>query len=178
MKFHRNRCFGPAWPHRYAWALAYSQPKAYSQPNPEPDGEADAPGASSWYAHREYRTHDRKSSRRSGNFGVRRPLRYLSYQLDLDESQRRAIAVVLDSLKTEREQAVLDEKKMTADLADLIARPDVSTESLEDTLSARVQSARQVQTHVARALQEIARVLDPDQREEFSYLIRTGAFKV
>jgi uncharacterized membrane protein len=109
---------------------------------------------------------------------VRRPLRYLSYQLDLDETQRRKIAVALDAVKVEREQGALDEKKMVGDLADLIANPDVSGESLAQALSVRVRSAEHLQQHIAKALKDIVAVLDPDQREEFAYLLRTGAFRI
>ena len=172
MKFHRYRCFGPAWPPRYPYGMAYSptQPETDNATDPHSEDR----GASTWQAHREHR----HRGRRGAGFGVRRPLRYLSYQLDLDESQRRQIAVLLDSVKTEREQAALDEKKMVAELADLVVKEDVSTDALEETLSARVRSTRQVQSLIAKALKEISTVLDADQREEFSYLLRSGAFRI
>ncbi|MEM8768941.1 MAG: hypothetical protein AAGE43_15955 [Pseudomonadota bacterium] len=134
----------------------------------------------SFYEHREHRDsrHGYRHKKRHGDFGVRRPLRYLSYQLDLDESQRRGVAAALDRVKTEREQAALDEKKMVADLADLVASPELSSESLSDTLAARVRATESVQNHVARAIKEIVGLLDPDQRQEFAYLLRTGAFRI
>ena len=161
MKYHRYRCFGPSWPFRYAYGVAYTTNDCSEQEEPR-----------NWHEHREHR----HRGRRSGSFGVRRPLRYLSYQLDLDESQRRKIAVALDSVKVEREQALLDEKKMAGDLADLVADPDVSTESLNATLAARVRGAEQLQHSIAKALKDIVSILDPDQREEFAYLLRSGAF--
>jgi outer membrane protein TolC len=136
---------------------------------------------STWYAHREHR--GRRG--RSGNFGVRRPLRYLSYQLDLDESQRRQVAAALDSVKIEREQMALDEKKMISELADLVydgvkeeAEHKLSTDTLKETLSARVRSSEHLQKRIAKALKQIVEVLDPDQRQEFAYLIRSGDFQV
>src|SRR6516225_2848930 len=39
-----------------------------------------------------------------GAFGVRRPLRFLAYKLELDESQVAQLARILDELKTERAQ--------------------------------------------------------------------------
>src|SRR5579864_6385507 len=36
----------------------------------------------------------------SGSLGVRRPLRFLAYKLDLDESQATALAAILSELKT------------------------------------------------------------------------------
>ena len=167
MKNHRFGCFAPSWPRNYAYGVAYAQTEPQRN-------DAEQPGSGTWYAHREHRRH----GRRAGGFGVRRPLRYLSYQLDLDESQRRRVAIVLDRVKTEREQATLDEKKMIAELADLVVDPEVSTDSLEGALAARVQSTRQVQTHIANALKEIISALDPDQREELAYLLRTGAFRI
>jgi len=181
MKYHRFRCFGPWGHHRYAYGMAFSQSQdsseeqAYSdEQNRSSDRNTRSPGSETWYAHREHR----HRGRRSASFGVRRPLRYLSYQLDLDESQRRSIAVVLDSVKVEREQAALDEKKMVGNLADLVAEPEVSTDALKDTLSARVRSTDRLQSHIAKALKEIVGVLDPDQREEFAYLLRSGAFQI
>ena len=164
MKLHRYRCFG-VWPYRYAYGVAYTAPRD----SDDQDGQAPP-----WYAHREHR----HRGRRSASFGVRRPLRYLSYQLDLDESQRRKIAALLHSVKLEREQAALDEKKMVSDLADLVTGPEISSETLKDTLSARVRSAERLQEKTAEVLREIVAVLDPDQTEEFSYLLRTGAFRV
>ena len=39
-------------------------------------------------------------------------------------------------------------------------------------------SARELQTEIASALQALSDLLDADQREELSYLMRTGAFRV
>lgn len=170
MKTHRYRCFGPAWPLRYAYAYGYGESTEHSR------GEREEATATPWYASRGH--HHWKSGRHAGSFGVRRPLRYLSYQLDLDESQRRRVAVVLDAVKTEREQAALDEKKMAADLAELVAKPQLTDEALNGVLAARVRSTERVQARVAAAIREIVDVLDPDQREEFAYLVRTGAIHI
>ena len=111
-------------------------------------------------------------------------MRYLSYQLDLDESQRRQVAAALDSVKIEREQMALDEKKMVSQLADLVhtggadAENKLSTDALKDALSPRVDSSERLQKRIAKALKQIVEVLDPDQRQEFAYLIRTGDFRV
>jgi hypothetical protein len=164
MKYHRYRCFGPSWPFRYAYGVAYTQTE------PCEEEEETKP----WQEHRQHR----HRSRRSGSFGVRRPLRYLSYQLDLDESQRRKIAVALDSVKVEREQNALDEKKTIGDLADLVSNPEVSTDSLTQALPPRVRGTEQLQRCIAAALKDIVGVLDPDQRDEFVYLLRSGAFRI
>src|SRR3954465_2099727 len=43
-----------------------------------------------------------------GGFGVRRPLRFLAYKLELDERQVAELARILSELKTERAQAEVD----------------------------------------------------------------------
>src|SRR6202451_1816921 len=43
-----------------------------------------------------------------GGFGVRRPLRFLAYKLDLDEAQTTELAAILSDLKTERAPASAD----------------------------------------------------------------------
>ncbi len=172
----RYRCFGP-WsmrPYHLAYAFGYANTSQSSEESDE-----DAPR--NWYAQKEHRS--RRGHRRSGNFGVRRPLRYLSYQLDLDEAQRRQIAAALDTVKIEREQAELDEKKMVAELADLVssdssAETELSTDSLKAALSPRVQASEKLQKRIAKALKQIVEALDPDQRQEFAYLLRTGDFRI
>jgi hypothetical protein len=189
-KHFRYGCFGP-WPMRpmkMAYAYGYAAPAgssagdaSYQEDSYGDDDHSERSGGT-WYAHREHRG---RRGHRSGNFGVRRPLRYLSYQLDLDESQRRQVAAALDSVKIEREQMALDEKKMVSELADLVhdggpedAENKLSTDALKETLAARVRSNEQLQKRIAKALKQIVEVLDPDQRQEFAYLIRTGDFRV
>src|SRR4051812_3965191 len=45
-----------------------------------------------------------------GSFGVRRPLRFLAYKLNLSEEQVGQLAKILDELKTERAQAAVDDR--------------------------------------------------------------------
>jgi len=49
-----------------------------------------------------------------GSFGVRRPLRFLAYKLELDEAQVTELAAILADLKTERAQARVDERRSTS----------------------------------------------------------------
>lgn len=175
MRKYRYRCFGPWSMRPYHLAYAYG----YASSTQASAGEDDAPR--DWYAQREHGS--RRGHRRSGGFGVRRPLRYLSYQLDLDESQRRQIAAALDAVKLEREQAVLDEKKMVAELAELVsaeteAESGLDTDALRAALAPRVQASEKLQKRIARALKQIVEVLDADQRQEFAYLLRTGDFRI
>ena len=129
---------------------------------------------------RSFRRKNRRESRahRHGGFGVRRPLRYLSYHLDLDESQRRKLAASLERLKLEREQARLDRKKADASLADALADPEVTGEAIVAALLPRAQIVTEMQTVIAEELQKIVAALDDDQREEFAHLLRTGILKV
>src|SRR5438067_1226112 len=46
-----------------------------------------------------------------GAFGVRRPLRFLAYKLQLDEAQVAELARILSELKTERAQAAVDHRR-------------------------------------------------------------------
>lgn len=149
--FHRNQ-----WPYRYAYAHSHS-----------------------CGIHRlESRAHQSRGGRRHGGFGVRRPLRYLSYHLDLDESQRRQLAASFERIKLEREQAELDKKKSDASLADEFIRSEVSVEELRQALAPRAQIDANLQTVVAKELFEIATMLDAEQREEFAHLLRTGVLKL
>ena len=129
------------------------------------------------YAHAASRTsknYYESRHHRRGGFGVRRPLRYLGYQLDLDEDQMRKVAAILDRLKVEREQGSLDEKKTVSELANIVTKEDVSVDELREVLKPRIDSAGRLQLAVARAMLEMVALLDADQREEFAYLLRNG----
>src|SRR5262249_42105483 len=54
----------------------------------------------------------------AGGFGIRRPLRFLTHKLGLDERQAAALARILDELKTERAQAEVDRRRTVAAFAD------------------------------------------------------------
>ena len=174
MKTHRYHCFGPAWawPYRYAYGTAYSHRNSSTTRSEAEASETEA--SQQWYATREHR----HGGRRSGSFGARRPLRFLGYQLDLDEKQRRKIGAVLNDIKVDREQAALDEKKMISELADQIGRSERGPDAFKQTLSTRVRSTEHLQGRIADALEKIIETLDDDQREEFAYLLRTGSFRI
>jgi len=55
-----------------------------------------------------------------GSFGVRRPLRFLAYKLNLSEEQVSELAKILDELKTERAQAAVDDRRTVAAFADAL----------------------------------------------------------
>ncbi len=136
------------WPWRYAYAASHS----------------DKPHYESRWSHRGGR-----------NFGVRRPLRYLAHRLDLDDSQTRKMASILNQLKTEREQAELDEKRTVAGMANLLADGTPTLDEIREVLSGRVKSAEHLQEETAKAVVAISNFLDDDQRDEFVSLLLTGA---
>ena len=129
-------------------------------------------GHTNHHHHHESRWH----SSRGSDFGVRRPLRYLSHRLDLDDSQVRRMASVLNQLKTAREQAALDEKRSIAALAELLADGTPTLEQCRQTLGSRLGTTKQLNEETAKGIVAISDLLDDDQREEFTNLLLTGSF--
>ena len=113
-----------------------------------------------------------------GGFGVRRPLRFLAYKLDLDEGQVTELAAILAELKTERAQAAVDERRSVAALADVIAAEAFDADKAGAATGERVKSAESVQKAVGKALARIHALLKPEQRAKLAYLLRTGALVI
>jgi Spy/CpxP family protein refolding chaperone len=113
-----------------------------------------------------------------GNFGVRRPLRFLAYKLDLDEAQVTELASVLNELKTERAQAEVDHRRSTSALADAVAAESFDETKAQGAGTERVKSTERVQAAVVRALGRIHALLRPEQRAKLAYLLRTGALSM
>jgi Spy/CpxP family protein refolding chaperone len=109
-----------------------------------------------------------------GGFGVRRPLRFLAHQLDLDEPQAADLARILDELKTERAQAEVDRRRTVAAFADALAGEAFDAARAAEGGELRVKSAERLRSAVVQALQKIHAVLRPEQRARLAYLIRTG----
>ena len=148
-------------PRRLAYGLSYAYHNYSDQPQKRQE-----------LRHQVWETRSHRSH--GGSFGVRRPLRYLRYHLDLDESQTRRVAAILNELKLEREQARVDEKRSLHALADILTRDDSGAEHFKTALEPRVSSAERMRSEVAKALDELCKVLDPDQREEFADMVRSG----
>lgn len=113
-----------------------------------------------------------------GHFGVRRPLRFLAYKLDLEENQVTELAAILAELKTERAQAAVDERRSVAALADVIAAEVFDADKAGAATGERVKSTESVQKAVAKALGRIHALLDAEQRSKLAYLLRTGALSI
>ncbi|MBI1797064.1 MAG: Spy/CpxP family protein refolding chaperone [Candidatus Eisenbacteria bacterium] len=110
-----------------------------------------------------------------GPFGVRRPLRFLAWKLGLDDPQIAELAAILDTLKTERAQAAVDERRALSAFADVMAAERFDPGEAGEAAGIRAKSAERVQQQVVRALERIHALLTPEQRSRFAYLIRSGA---
>src|SRR5438477_3399678 len=65
-----------------------------------------------WHGHEErHASGEGWGEGEGGGFGVRRPLRFLAYKLELDDRQVPELARILDDLKTERAQAEVDRRR-------------------------------------------------------------------
>ena len=111
-------------------------------------------------------------------FGVRRPLRFLAYKLELDERQVTELAMILDTLKTERAQGEVDLRRTTASYAELLAQDTFDEAGAAKVTGERVESTRRLQTAVQAALAKIHALLVPEQRKRLTYLLRTGALRL
>ena len=110
----------------------------------------------------------------SGGFGVRRPLRFLAYKLELDDKQVAELAKILDELKTERAQASVDDRRSLADFAEALSGEAFDVARATAAGDRRVESATKLRDAVAKALSQIHGMLNPDQRGKIAYMIRTG----
>jgi hypothetical protein len=109
--------------------------------------------------------------------GVRRPLRFIAWRLELDEAQTASLARILERLKLERAQAALDLRRAASALADAF-EGEFGSASAESAAEQRATAARRVQDAVAKALEELHALLEPDQRRDLAELIRTGAIRI
>jgi Spy/CpxP family protein refolding chaperone len=111
----------------------------------------------------------------AGAFGVRRPLRYLAYRLRLDESQVAELARILNEVKTERAQAEVDDRRTVAAFADAVGSAAFDHAKASEGAALRVKTAERLRDVIVQALARIHALLDPEQRAQLAYLIRTGA---
>ena len=113
-----------------------------------------------------------------GAFGVRRPLRFLAYKLNLSEQQVGELVKILDELKTERAQAAVDDRRTTAAFADAIGLEQFNADKANEGGALRVLSAEKLRNAVVTALGRIHALLDQQQRTQLAYLIRTGVLSI
>jgi Spy/CpxP family protein refolding chaperone len=110
-----------------------------------------------------------------GPFGVRRPLRFLTWKLQLDEAQVVELAAILDELKTERAQAAVDERRTLSAFAEVMAGESFDPARAAEAAGIRTQGAERLQQQVVKALGRIHALLSSEQRARFAYLVRSGA---
>ncbi|MFI5315446.1 MAG: periplasmic heavy metal sensor [Myxococcota bacterium] len=111
----------------------------------------------------------------SSGLGVRRPLRFLTWKLDLTSDQVAAVARILERLKIERAQAEVEQRRSASALADAMSAEAFDAAAASVATEHRATSARNVQAAVANALGELHATLEPDQRRRLAMLIRTRA---
>ncbi len=114
----------------------------------------------------------------AGAFGVRRPLRFLAFKLDLDEQQVAELARILSDLKTERAQAEVDGRRAVAGFADAISGEQFDAAGASNAGGIRVVTAEHLRDAVVKALTRLHALLEPEQRERLAYLIRTGVLQI
>ena len=108
-----------------------------------------------------------------GGFGTRRPLRFLTWRLELSTEQVSKAANVIERLKIEREQASVDLRRAAMEMADAVAAGDFDRDCMEAATERRLEAARRVQDAVSSALREFHDFLDERQREGLAALIRS-----
>lgn len=109
-----------------------------------------------------------------GGFGVRRPLRFMAWKLELDEDQIEALAAILADLKTERAQAAVDERRSIGAFADAIGGEAFDAETAKKAAQTRVATAEKLRDAVTVALEKTHKLLNADQRKQLAYLLRSG----
>ena len=112
------------------------------------------------------------------SFGVRRPLRFLAWKLELNEKQTTELAKVLAELKTERAQAEVEGRRAASALADLASAAEFDLAKAKEAADLKVKSAQRVSAALVAALARLHELLDPDQRERLAYLVRTGVVQL
>ncbi len=111
-------------------------------------------------------------------FGVRRPLRYLTWKLDLSDQQVRELADVLKRLKTARAQTQVDWDGSVADIADTFTSTKFDEDKAQAAVDRRKLSASAQQDQIVEGLRRLHVILDEDQRAEFAYLLRSGSLEI
>jgi Spy/CpxP family protein refolding chaperone len=110
--------------------------------------------------------------------GVRRPLRFLAWKLELEEQQIEQLAPIIEELKTERAQAELDFRRSTTSIADAVSQTELDSAKLSAASEQRVASEQRKQQAVVRAVERMHALLDTEQKKKLAYLLRTGALQL
>ena len=114
----------------------------------------------------------------AGGFGVPRPLRFLAWRLGLDRDQVAEVAKVLDRVKLERAQASVDLQRAASEIAEAFEEAEFDRDRAERVKTLRLEASQRVHDALARAVEDLHRILDADQRGRLATLIRSGALKL
>jgi Spy/CpxP family protein refolding chaperone len=134
-------------------------------------------GAEGWHAGGEAHGHGHGHGP-GPMFGVRRPLRVMAHELELDEDQIEKLARAIDELKTVRAQAAVDERRSVGLIADVLLGGELDRGKLGEALELRVKSAQQVRDAVLATLSDTHGMLKPEQRKKLAYLLRSGQITI
>lgn len=113
-----------------------------------------------------------------GGFGVRRPLRFLAHKLELDEAQTAELARVLDTLRTERAQIAVDERRARAAFADAFTEGTLDVAAVKAAGELRVTGAQRLRDATVEGVAKLHEVLRADQRSKLATLLRAGPLKL
>jgi Spy/CpxP family protein refolding chaperone len=113
-----------------------------------------------------------------GSFGVRRPLRFMAWKLELNEAQVEQLASILADLKTERAQAAVDHRRSVGLFADVLDGDAFDGDKATRGAESRVQTAEKLKAAVLVALQRTHAMLEPEQRKALAYLLRSGQLTI
>jgi len=122
------------------------------------------------------RNHSMFSWSSGPTFGIRRPLRHLAWKLNLSEAQVRDVVDVLDRLKTAYNQARLDQDRSTSDVAAAFSQAEFDADRVTAALASRTRATEVLNADLLAATRRIFELLNEEQRREFAYLLRSGAF--
>lgn len=111
-------------------------------------------------------------------FGVRRPLRVMAHELELDEDQIAQLARIIDELKNGRAQAALDERRSVGLIADGMLEESFDRDKVRGALDLRVAAAERLRDAIAQALADTHALLRPEQRKKLAYLLRSGLLTI
>ena len=117
-------------------------------------------------------------SHQGPGFGVRRPLRVMSQELELDTDQVEKLARLIDDIKIERAQAAVHERRSVGLVADALLEGDFDATKVEAALDLRVQAAQKLRDAVRDTLRDTHAMLRPEQRKKLAYLLRAGTITI
>ncbi len=166
--------FHRAWRHAYAsafWQQACSEVSSSRRPSAEVSSSTDVGTPS-----RHHPANAMFSWSSGPTFGVRRPLRHLAWKLKLSETQIRDVVDVLDRLKIAYNQARVDQDRSTSEVAAVFTAESFDDDRVNAALATRTQSTKVLNGELLVAVRRIFELLNEDQRREFAYLLRSGAF--